>query len=225
MRLQRNIAGDKARPQDGLLYSNFAYLNAELNTVQRATPGTGPAFLPGSYLARMNSLTDYYVGGEAEYFAAAIAALGLRDRVEAPVTFARTLYGQALNGTANEPQFALGSQVLRVSLPTRRGLRRVLTDRVGFFVGANGALYRVETVGGATDRARRTPRLRLPQLQRPRAAAEHAEPGGREDQHRPVPLLGHRAGRSVGRVVGLLWLQLRGDPSAERLWRTHQSTG
>ncbi|MDQ1305138.1 MAG: hypothetical protein QG671_968 [Actinomycetota bacterium] len=152
MRLQRNIAGDKARPQDGLLYSNFAYLNAELNTVQRATPGTGPAFLPGSYLARMNSLTDYYVGGEAEYFAAAIAALGLRDRVEAPVTFARTLYGQALNGTANEPQFALGSQssVYRFPLDGAYGVSS--PDRVGFFVGANGALYRVETVGGATDR-------------------------------------------------------------------------
>ncbi len=172
--MQMAIAGSSERPQDGLLAATVEYLNATLAVEQGARAGTSPAFIPGTYMVRTNRFTQHYVQAQISFYGPAIAALMLVARQpEAKPQGVLDLQALAEKGGYRNPQWALPVQLDTYSFDLDRYGIDITTrtdgpavndspERVGFVIGTNGKVYRVQTVYGVASRAYVYPNFDFP---------------------------------------------------------------
>ena len=140
--LLTGITGTKAPVATGLLPAHFSLLNAQLTQQYSGTPGALPRFIPGRYTQQMNALTKYYTGAEAEYFATVIASLQLLEQGKSSDT-AESLLAMAEKGVASDRDLALDKQIEAFTFDVD-AMAQANPDRVGYFLGADGRVYRVQ---------------------------------------------------------------------------------
>lgn len=182
-RIQGGIAGHQAQQgKDGLLDATFRWMNADVQGKLDGAMGEQPTFVPGSYLTQMNAWTNYYVDGEGAFFAPVIAALTIRatspgqteDERKAQESMAKTLEARVLRGIPAEPQWALSRQLDDFAVPLEyydvKASEKAAdpavpgTDatRVGFVVGSDGKVYRIQTMYGPTRSPSGNPPMAFP---------------------------------------------------------------
>lgn len=169
--LQESIAGTTAmRLKDGLLEATVDWMNARLITTQGGTTGAMPTFVPGTYVVEMNNWAEYYVNREASFFAPVVAALTVRAAMPGLTEqqsrrhkdMAATLENLARKGRTAQPQWALDKQLdgYTVNLqwfainPNDPAVPAPAVSfnpqRVGFVIGTDGSILRLQHDYGAT---------------------------------------------------------------------------
>lgn len=181
--LQGNIAGNQAmRMKDGLLEETFDWVNAGLISQQNGTTGRMPTFVPATSLTEMNNWTEYYVNGQASLMSPIIAALTIRANRpgqstashDSQLDMANTLVSLAQDGTPQQRQWSLKKQLDTYTVPLpllgvdAPNPKDALSDegsppsRVGFVMGSDGKVYRIEHVSGATQTPTGNPQFVFP---------------------------------------------------------------
>lgn len=169
---------DRSTLGEGLLPALVSWQNATLNVDQGAPVGTPvPGFIPGEYLVNMNALASNLIGSQVNYYAPIMAALSfLAPRGGPAPQIVKELEDLSLNGPVNRPEEGLDGAKGQVktfltdfstleidpaiTTPIESPSNR--PERVGFVLGGNGTLYRIQHVHGATEYGDAYPNFDLP---------------------------------------------------------------